>query len=77
MYQKLKYVVEKGIANITLNRPEVFNAFDDELSYELQSALKESAKNDDVRVLVISGEGKAFCSGQDLKAVSGVEKRSF
>ena len=48
MYQKLKYVVENGIANITLNRPEVFNAFDDELSYELQSALKESAKNNDV-----------------------------
>ncbi|QNL22439.1 enoyl-CoA hydratase/isomerase family protein [Hyphobacterium sp. CCMP332] len=77
MYKKLKYEVEKGIANITLNRPEVFNAFDDELSYELQSALKESAKNDEVRVLVISGEGKAFCSGQDLKAVSGLEKRSF
>ncbi len=77
MYKKLKYEVNNGIANIILNRPEVFNAFDDELSYELQAALKEASKDNEVRVLVISGEGRAFCSGQDLKAVSGVEKRSF
>lgn len=77
MYKKLKYNTEKGIARITLNRPEVFNAFDDELSYELQGALKEASKDKDVRVLILTGEGKAFCSGQDLKAVSGEEKRSF
>lgn len=77
MYKKLKYKVINGIANITLNRPEVFNAFDDELSYELQSALKEATKDQAVRVVVLTGEGKAFCSGQDLKAVSGEEKRSF
>ncbi len=77
MYKKLKLEIAEGIAFITLNRPEVYNAFDDELSYELQDALKESEKNKDVRVLVLSGEGKAFCSGQDLKAVSGEEKRSF
>jgi 2-(1,2-epoxy-1,2-dihydrophenyl)acetyl-CoA isomerase len=77
MYKKLKYDSTEGIARITLNRPEVYNAFDDELSYELQDALKKASKDNEVRVLVISGEGKAFCSGQDLKAVSGDEKRSF
>jgi 2-(1,2-epoxy-1,2-dihydrophenyl)acetyl-CoA isomerase len=77
MYNKLKYDLNDGIATITLNRPDVYNAFDDELSYELQAALKQATKDDNVRVVVISGEGKAFCSGQDLKAVSGEEKRSF
>lgn len=77
MFNKLKYVIDGGIATITLNRPDFYNAFDDELSYELQEALKQAGKDDQVRVLVITGEGKAFCSGQDLKAVSGEEKRSF
>ena len=64
-------------ATITLNRPEVFNAFDDEQSYELQDALKQVSKNDAVRVVILTGAGKAFCSGQDLKAVSGSQKRDF
>lgn len=77
MFDNLIYKVENGIAHITLNRPEVYNAFNDALSYELQDALKQAGKDPEVRVLVVSGEGKAFCSGQDLKAVSGEEKRSF
>ena len=39
--------------------------------------MKEAAKDPDVRVIILSGSGKAFCSGQDLKAISGIEKRSF
>ncbi len=72
-------LIEKNnsVFTITLNRPEVFNAFNDEQSYELQEALKMAKKDDEVRVVVITGAGKAFCSGQDLKAISGVEKRSF
>ncbi len=76
-FEFLKYEVSNGIATITLNRPEVYNAFNDGMSYELQDALKQAAKDDLVRVLVITGEGKAFCSGQDLKASSQQEKRSF
>jgi 2-(1,2-epoxy-1,2-dihydrophenyl)acetyl-CoA isomerase len=64
-------------ANITLNRPDVFNAFDDNQSYQLQDALKQVEKNKDVKVVVLTGAGKAFCSGQDLKAISGAEKRSL
>lgn len=66
-----------SVFTITLNRPDVFNAFNDEQSYELQEALKVAKKDDEVRVVVLTGAGKAFCSGQDLKAISGVEKRSF
>ncbi len=69
--------IEGGCATITLNRPGVFNAFDDSQSYALQEALKQVAKNDEVRVVVLTGAGKAFCSGQDLKAIAGAEKRSL
>lgn len=76
-YQYLKYQVDQGVATITLNRPEVYNALNDEITYEFQDALKAIARDEKVRVIVITGEGKAFCSGQDLKAASGDQKRSF
>lgn len=76
-YQYLKYSVEQGVATITLNRPDVYNALNDEITYELQDALKAVSKDEQARVVVLTGEGKAFCSGQDLKAASGDQKRSF
>jgi 2-(1,2-epoxy-1,2-dihydrophenyl)acetyl-CoA isomerase len=76
-YKFLKLVSRDGIGTITLNRPDVYNALNDEITYELQDALKAVAKDDQTRVVVLTGEGKAFCSGQDLKASSGQEKRSF
>lgn len=76
-YQYLKYSVAQGVATITLNRPDVYNALNDEITYELQDAWKAVAKDAQVRVVVLTGEGKAFCSGQDLKAASGDQKRSF
>lgn len=76
-YQYLKYSVANGVATLALNRPDVYNALNDEITYELQDALKAVAKDEQVRVVVLTGEGKAFCSGQDLKAASGDQKRSF
>jgi 2-(1,2-epoxy-1,2-dihydrophenyl)acetyl-CoA isomerase len=76
-FQFLKYEVKEGVATITLNRPDVYNALNDGITYELQDAFKVVAKDDQVRVIVLTGEGKAFCSGQDLKAGSTEEKRSF
>ncbi len=76
-FQFLKYEVAQGVATITLNRPEVYNALNDGITYELQDALRTVAKDNEVRVVVLTGAGKAFCSGQDLKAASGQEKRSF
>jgi len=76
-YKFLKLEIGQGIGRITLNRPEVYNAFNDGLSYELQGALKEVKKSNRVRVVGLTGEGKAFCSGQDLKASSKEETRSF
>lgn len=75
-YQFLTYEVKDGVASLTLNRPDVYNALNDEITFEMQDALKACAKDAAVRVVVLTGAGKAFCSGQDLKA-SGGQKRSF
>lgn len=76
MFNSIKYEVKDNTGYITLNRPDRFNAFNNEQSYELQSALKQVRKDPEVRVVVLTGEGKAFCSGQDLKDIAG-EKRSL
>ncbi len=57
-----------GIATIILNRPDKLNAFNDELSFSLQDALKDCEKDNAVRALIITGAGRGFCSGQDLQA---------
>ena len=77
MYEYLTLEKEGGVATIMLNRPDVYNALNDELTYELQAAFKEVKKDGEVRVVVLTGAGKAFCSGQDLKASSKVPDRSF
>ncbi|HZG00969.1 MAG TPA: enoyl-CoA hydratase-related protein [Chitinophagales bacterium] len=77
MFNHLLLEVDNGVAVITLNRPDVFNAFNDEMSYELQDALKQVEKDKAARVVVIMGSGKAFCSGQDLKAAQAAGNRSF
>ena len=55
-----------GVCTLTLNRPEVFNSFNKEMAFALQAALKSAAEDNAVRVILITGEGKAFCAGQDL-----------
>lgn len=56
-----------GVRRITLNRPEAYNSLTAELKQELIDALRDAAADDSVRALVITGAGKAFCAGQDLK----------
>lgn len=55
-----------GVCEIRLNRPHVFNSFNRSMALELQKALDECVLNDEVRAIVLTGEGKAFCAGQDL-----------
>ena len=64
-------------AHVTLNRPDVFNAFNDAQSYELQSVFKAIKRDKEIRVVVLTGAGKAFCSGQDLKAIANSKNRSL
>lgn len=77
MYQFLTVSVDDGVGQITLNRPEVYNALNDEITFELQDAFKQLRKDEACRVIVLTGEGKAFCAGQDLKAAAREEQRSF
>jgi len=77
MFTSLLLNIHDGIATITLNRPDVYNAFNDPLSYELQDALKQVEKDSNVRVVILTGAGKAFSSGQDLKAAMDGGKRNL
>ena len=58
--------LNNGVCELRLNRPEVFNSFNKNMALAFQDALDECEKNDEVRVVLITGEGKAFCAGQDL-----------
>ena len=55
-----------GVCTLALNRPEVYNSFNQSMALQLQQQLDDCAANDEVRVIVITGIGKAFCAGQDL-----------
>lgn len=62
------YTVEKNLAAITLNRPEVFNCFNYEMLLELEAAVENIRTNSEVRAVIFTGAGeKAFCAGADLK----------
>jgi len=58
--------VENGVLTLKLNRPTVFNSFNREMALALQEELKSASTNDEIRAIIITGEGKAFCAGQDL-----------
>ena len=62
----LLQTIENGVCTLTLNRPEVFNSFNQEMAFALQNALDFCEQSDEVRAIVITGVGKAFCAGQDL-----------
>jgi 2-(1,2-epoxy-1,2-dihydrophenyl)acetyl-CoA isomerase len=75
-YTTLLSSVSNNILTITLNRPEVYNALNEQMKKELSDAFRQAAKDPDVRCLVLRGAGdKAFCSGQDLKEHSGKDAR--
>ena len=65
-YRNILYTTEAGIARLTLSRPDKLNSFTGEMHAELRDALDRIQANRSVRVLVLSGAGRAFCAGQDL-----------
>jgi len=66
-FQTLQYVKTNAIARITLGRPEVLNAMNQQLWIDLQAALVDAEKDADIKVIVLTGEGRAFSAGADLK----------
>ncbi|MGH8631692.1 MAG: enoyl-CoA hydratase-related protein [Burkholderiales bacterium] len=67
----------EGVFTITLSRPDVLNAFNDQMSAEMQEALREAERDPAARCLVITGAGRGFCSGQDLRDRAGNTAFSF
>jgi len=66
--RQIKYVVENRVGVITLSRPDRMNAFTNRMLNEMLEVLESAARDDSVRVLVVTGEGRAFCAGADLGA---------
>ncbi len=66
MYQTLRVLRSDGVLTLTLHRPQVYNAMNQLMRTELLSVLQEAEKDSSLRVVVLTGEGKAFSSGQDV-----------
>ncbi|MFD1019204.1 enoyl-CoA hydratase-related protein [Thalassobacillus hwangdonensis] len=69
MFETISYDVHNHVAWIKMNRPDKLNAFTAAMNHEVAKAVKQATKDEEVRCLVITGEGRAFCSGQDLSSV--------
>lgn len=65
-YKKILYEVRDGVAVITINSPKTLNAINDEIIEELYQAITAAEADDGVRVMVLTGAGKAFCAGGEL-----------
>lgn len=67
-------VKQNGVAHLTFNRPKVFNSFDTEMRAAFLNALDNCAADPSVRAVLITGEGRAFCAGQDLGEATNTDK---
>jgi enoyl-CoA hydratase/carnithine racemase len=71
----VRYEVADYIATVTLNRPEAMNAITRELYAQLEAAFRDAHRDPDVRCVILTGEGRAFCSGDDVKQIMLGEAR--
>jgi 2-(1,2-epoxy-1,2-dihydrophenyl)acetyl-CoA isomerase len=76
-YETIVYGKESGVATITLNRPHALNAFVPQMNSEVLHALKEADRDGEVRCLMLTGAGRGFCAGQDLKGRTTDQKGSL
>jgi enoyl-CoA hydratase/carnithine racemase len=65
-YETIKLEISDNIATMTLNRPDRMNAFTDQMVRDMIAGFDETDANDDVRAVIVTGEGRAFCAGADL-----------
>lgn len=70
MNKSILVELKNKVAHITLNRPEKFNSFNREMALLLQQELKKCAEKKEIRAILVTGNGKAFCAGQDLQEVT-------
>ncbi len=75
MPEFIDYAIDGHVATITLNRPEIMNALNREMYGELEQAFRDAHRDPDVRCVVLTGTGRAFCSGDDVKQIMLGEQR--
>jgi len=73
-YQFLLYDYQDGIVTLTLNRPDRLNALGDTLREELYEAMSRASDDPEARVIVLTGAGRGFCAGGDMKAAHEVQE---
>ncbi len=73
----IEFNIHQGVATITLNRPDKLNSFNGAMAYDVQSALDHCMDNPEVRCVVITGAGRAFCAGQDLEEAIAADSASI
>lgn len=74
-YETITYEKSEGIAIIALNRPDVLNAINGKLGRELLDSLREAERDSEVRCVVLTGKGRAFCAGEDIQDLRGDYER--
>ena len=72
-YEQILYDVEAGVATITLNRPERLNAWTGTIAHEVKAAMRVANDDSAVRVIVLTGAGRGFCSGADMNTLQGIQ----
>jgi enoyl-CoA hydratase/carnithine racemase len=72
-YQDILYDVEDRVATITLNRPDRMNAWTPTMERDVRAAMTDAANDDNVRAIVLTGAGRAFCAGADMDALKGLD----
>lgn len=66
----IEHYIEDKVCIIKLNRPNVFNSFNKEMAMQMQAILDDCEENKEVRAILLTGQGKAFCAGQDLQEIT-------
>jgi enoyl-CoA hydratase/carnithine racemase len=72
-YEQILYRVEDGVAVLTLNRPERMNAWTSVMHGEVKAAMRAASNDSAVRVIVLTGAGRAFCAGADMNMLQGIQ----